>query len=1072
MSLSYSSSTTTSFNPEQNSGIPYGEGWQLSMSYISVDNFGFDYLGTDSTALGYDSLFQKQFTPEETRRAGQVYAGNYTLRLPGFAGKLVYKNPHHAHGGRVIYTLADFSSYVEAEFNGQDWKVTKDDGTRYHFTLKQYRQRNPSGHTANLDVLVGDQLAPKYQIERWYLTSITHPNHSELQRIELEYETMGAMDFQPHLQQPRVKASLFHGLTGSVTVDGANYEVMQQVPECQDGGCPQGSVVQVSGQNRLVSFPAYRDVLLKRVYSTDRGGIIFEEVELKHRTWDPAVVLQNDPLAAVKLNRGNFVRLGDPDVSRLDSLYSAETIWFSGQDDSLSQAHPLGARTGIASQNFQGWRRYTHPRAHQNPLMGWASELSTVTPFAAKFPRLFTNGNPSILPTLEYLASRDIQPSDSINFEHSILESPRIDLEEMPSGDLYEFRALIRTPEGADMNFDVSLVSGLEEQYRPFGTPSNHKPVVLNNQAYDFVPLSALTAGTNGTDLDAYDKGFTLFTTQNRLVKWNPVYQKDPYGPAVEDQEWLVIGDVFHLNNLPTEFGGFHVQIGPATDNTRHWISRNDLPGYYQYYNNVGDYRWDIVFNQVDFTLQRFFGTGAPVEPFFRQNRFMINNRPRSVANFNIEKGKQEDRRLYWHYQANNPGQPGQTFPEQTLLQNGANQPTAVTIDSLVDSLLGPISTQSGGSITYTPAVFTDIHETRDARLWNVELRRISKNPWMLDSVIFRAHRQDYAQNLNTTAVFKLNYQLEQVRVLNNVNTNTQNPLIGTDPWKQVNGNYQYRNIWQLKNIERLPIDPQTQIAYKNGEVPTTHFEYYPVDYATPYVEETALLKTTWNEIGGKTEYEYFPLGDQLEIHAGKKTLNSDGSVRYSIIGRGSVHREQFRVKFKRTEDRTANGQPGWVETRYEYQDSVELWKHYSLAPNFAYGGETHRVVEPIRGYRKTTVFPPSPDGQPTFNRMEYIHFTDLNTWEDTLIFGRLKKMTEYNGRTSWIAKQETEYQATLAYQNGFHYDLPDLDNPDSLRGKPYAVPVPGGTLLDYEGIHLVQPRLISENPTDHRLQS
>lgn len=1030
LKLSYSSSTLTSFDPPHNSGIPYGEGWNLSQGYISCDHFGFEWLSSQSTVDGYDNLGNQLFTKAETKRDGRVFFSNPTVHLPGVSGRLVYKYPHPNIPDVQVYVLNKFETYVEAHFDGENWKLILPDGTIYSFTVKQYRQRNPTGNLAHADSLNGDHIVPPAQVDRWYLSEISNPNHASGQRIVFDYYEMGALDFHTEFQQHNVNTYLdpwnFNS-TRQVILNADNFLHLRYLEPCASAGipCQLGDTITLQ-PSPYKEYTAFRDVFLKEVYSTDIEGIVFQKVELKHRTWSPDYELQGDPDRHQKLQKGRFVQLGDDYTWRVDSLYTAQNVWWQGADHLISRHHHLGHRPDtMPSAPFDGWKRYQHPFAHQNPLIDIAGGISRNTPFAAKFPFLTNQG----VPGNNYcLALQDVQVNGAPKFAHSVLESPRLTASDLVTGDLYQFRTTVKVPSGVDMNFDLQVVSGLNTNLTP--TSSYYYQGSYNGQTYTFMPEEVLFGfGSNAPQaMDAYEKGYTLYSSMQKPVKWNPSY-------GWNNPIFHSMGATFQMPNLPNDFDGVNLQVGPAADNTDHWKSRRNGQGYYQYYNNVDSLAWFNYDNRYSPRTGRFFGTGAPVQPFYIANRFWAKNRASTGQVMSLNKGPQGTRNQYWHY----PFQTAYDWNDVNIMK--ANQPTAVTKETV-------LSTQNGAQ--RTSASLQAIHQTNDSELWNVELVRISKNPWMLDSVLFWQHHESYGQDMTLIGVYKLNYNLEQIPILNNRNDWAQNPIPNTGLWKMAGNQMAYRNLFQLKSIARLPIDSVNN-AYRNGELPTTHFEYYSPDSATPYIEEANLLKTVWNELGGKQEFEYYPTNDTLEIGNTKVPFNSDGTLRYAIIGAGRIKRQDFRLKFRIVEDE--NGQHRWF---YEYQNPVKMYAHFNLNKNFR-RGSVSRVTEPIQGHQKTIVHRPSPDGQPIFARTEYSFFTYLNSLEDTLLFGKVRQVKEYDGLTSWISKNTTEYRITKAYTSG-HFLSPASPVTTASGGKATLF-TPNSKEWDYDGAYLRDSR-------------
>lgn len=1028
VSLQFESSAKLGFNHPQNSGIPYGEGWSLVNGSITVDNLTYDFIPGDTTVLGFDPVINKhRFNADEAKQVGQIWFANPRLSLPnGISGKLVYKYPHPEDERKHVYILNTFEQYVEAVFDGENWEVVLDDGTVYRFEVKQYSHRNPSGFTAKMDDLPYDQSVPRTQVDRWLLSEISNPNHANSQRIVFGYEMQGAIDFYPQFAQASVREGIYGIQSANVAIiSQANQAFHQSQPYCVYQNCNIGDTIHLSDR-KLSRVKAYRDIYLKTVYSTDADGLVYQRLDLKHKSWRPEYELKPYTDYNQRMHKGKFLRLDDSKVMRIDSLYSSKTVWFWGLDHAYSQFHPLGERPeidSVAQLRFDpSWRRYRHPLSNENPLLEYADQANPGTPFATEFRQSFSQVAPGLTPNFPYKASTEATNSiiPALAFEHSVIESPAIPeavLTTMPSGDLYQLRTLIKVPEGIDMNFDVNVVSGMDF--------TSNLQRSINGTNYEFE--RHLTPGPTTHSLDIRKTGYTVYSSFQNPVKWNPQLQREANGFRT-DPVLMATGDWFQLPNLPNQYDGIRVQIGPGADNLNYNEADYNDYGYPRYYNNTGATL--ILDNEWEFPTSTWFGTGAPWSPMHFTDRWI---QPRGN---HYTRGQSGDRDQYWHYPVD-PINLAQTFSGAMIDYMGPNQPTAVTHEKLNANL------NLTGSYFWNHTDMQQAHDydqQDDSHLRNMEIVRVSKNPWMLDSVIFWQHNEKYGEEMTRLATYKLNYMVEQTPVLNNFDPTSGNYFPSGSIWKIRNGEIQYRNIYQLLSVERLPIDLASNHAYKNAEVPTTHFVYAASDTSSPYQEELYLISEVWNELGGRTVYQYFPTADTFDLYNSSQQITQTGSQLYAIIGKGSYYHQRYRVKTKSVEDK--DGLHTW---EYQYDNEQNLWVQYPVDAHFRNSFnrffKNHR-----RGFEKVTVISP-PVANSNGSKTEYYHYVNSATTEDTLLFGRVHKTIGYDDQGREISNSEVIYSATLAYKNGYYY------HPwDDYRLPPYAISTPNNHVYSYEG--------------------
>ncbi|MCB9235031.1 MAG: hypothetical protein H6581_25480 [Bacteroidia bacterium] len=987
ISLSYNSTALTQYDAPQNSGIPYGEGWNLAQGAISVDLLAFDFVNGD---LPKDPQLRTIYEPQQVRMKGQTYYLNVQLNLPGYAGRLVYKYPAPTDSTHLIYVLEGFSGYVEAEFDGANWTVKTDDGTLYYFDVVEKRNRNPTNFTAQLEDELEKQLLPKTEPVKWHLSRISNPNHARDMQIVFYYKKFGRQRTYQELNQPQIQNHFFGPNAPFMyhdVITPVNRDYFVALGICAP--CNLGDSVYYKPITQQ-SLDAYDQVILTGAVAFDNMGVVYQQVDLKYKTWRPEIELAGDP---VRFRRGKFLTLSDPRVIRVDSMYHQKTVWFRGQE----VAENLAKRPAVGNRQFTtDWNRYQHPAAHQNPLSDHSVEISDQNPFAARYAGI--SGTNAPLPQLYYRAytQAEATPGYKLHFTHSVLESPRMsatDLDTLPSGEMYELRTVLKVPSEANVNFDFALVTGLN--------PGNQVERSDASGTYKFCYDSGVNSGGSPTSNLFFDRrGHTIFSTLGNVIKWNPAFESmGVYYYSTANQ--------FRMPNLPNEFEGFHIQVGPGSDNLLHHEARKTKEGFPEYYNN---YSGANRLTDHQLAVTAWFGSGAPLEPILYHSHFF-----QGTQTNNYDKGKwgNSQYRLFWRYPLLNAFA-GNSISLTQLLAMGANQPTALTHEWLIsqptqnsfyhhtDLALVHESTQQTGT------------QVRDAELTNLELVRITQNPWMLDSVVFSVPFYGKSSQMKRVSAYKLGYELDQVRILNNLNTLANLPQ-GTpppSPWKMLNGEYQYRNLWHLARIERVGCDTMGK-PVATGQHPATLFKYFSDNHATPGFNEAYLIRESWNELGGKKTWTYNldSVYTRVISASGQDHFQDSSSV---VMGGSQVISTKAVVKKVTVDDGSSQGQT----LEYLYQNPVGLYKGlYEIDLHFKNGYNWSKTRDWVTGFEKVTVKKPSLGGSGNC-RTGYTHRVSKATMEDTLLFGRLVQVEEFDEAGQWISRKEMHYTASMAYRS------------------------------------------------------
>ncbi len=477
--LSYGSTYSTGDNLPHTSGIPYGEGWNVDIPSISVSSEDFNKFtlweeyniqqGIQDPETG---AYTKIFSLPEAMDEGSIYWFSPTLNLPGVAsGRMVYK---YFKNGEHHFVLHAFDRYVEARFNGQKWEVILDDGTIYSLNPAVVTYRTPSNQRVQGGAFEGEPdeeclpshgggalsnlVLPKPEVLTWYCTSIT--NRNIVGEIHFRYQTFGAFDYNKILTTQDV---MWENISKNWL--GSQNSPIERKPQV-----------------------TYKDIILTEIESG------YERLKLDY---------QSIPVAG----GDKLLDLSDPEVERLDSLYSYKAVY-----------------TAEGNNGFNNWFRYKHPK--RIPVSSF---------------------NPSSTNPYKHSQSYPFYERESVvqsNFNHGYLESPRLSegAFDLISGDMYEIRTKIGgctsdSPTDGCM-FDINLSTG---DYFPGLNPSAPPsgPGIVPALEHD------------------YRNRESVFSTFNQAIKWFTHGVSNP-------GDGLTTSNYFVMPTLPAEYQGFHIQVGPA----------------------------------------------------------------------------------------------------------------------------------------------------------------------------------------------------------------------------------------------------------------------------------------------------------------------------------------------------------------------------------------------------------------------------------------------------------------------------------------------------------------------------
>ncbi len=681
-------------------------------------------------------------------------------------------------------------------------------------------------------------------------------------------------------------------------------------------------------------------------------------------------------------NNSGMLQLTDPAVLRTDSMYSYKTVnsWTS---------------------SFANWARYRHIKAHNQNAN-------------------FSNGtNPYLgqlnigIDTKAYLSRTLVQTAGSLDFDHGFLESPNIAMSGLPSGELYEVKTQIQKTGGTGAAtdyclFDINIASGTN--YNTAGAPF---PSTFN---------------THLVDADLYTKyrGTSVFSTFNQGFKWY-------YYPG----GILQTSNFFMMPNLAPTFKDIFIQVGPANSDNEYAMPPNKICGIspavppkplLSYYNDgTWHTNWDNNNNpmQSGDPIPANFGIGMPwymLQKIYGANNDYTGNTPT---------------KFWWN-----------VSPPGTL--NYENQPTR---------------TKGAGT---TPPKLT---------LIRADLVRHTKNAYMLTTVSKYVNNPGYTAaqffdqgQWHLTGQLKLEYELEQIQIYANAKTPSTNMPPNNDKLKTYTTPIKYRKVIKLARIRQMNIKTNSGNV-PESEFPTTHFTYQLITTpalssavncvftagvnecdGTMYNSSSLVLWKINDPLGRETEIEYYNFGNS-GLYSGfnppanaterSYTLLSYHQNPYpftpNLLNGSGVNTTDMRaqtepyafqnymvVKSVKVKDQTAAVQ----STDYSYGRLILNYDAPVLGGNLHKDRETDLRVS--GGFDSCVVLGPARGTKRV--KSVYYHRTYetggvnllANQYYDNLMWGKLYKVSVYDGDGKISEQTEVDYDAVLAYEPLRHrgYDL------------------------------------------------
>lgn len=1035
LSMDYSSNFSGGDNAPLSKGIPYGDGWSLNLPTVSVSTEDYckynRFQRAQNDALSGD-VSVTDFSDGGAGIEGRPYWFAPVITIPGvISERFVYKytEKNGAMAGDLIFVPSKFDKYVEARLRTDNsWSVTIEDGTVYEFATASVNVRNASNQRylvenhAVLDPITGNYsyppsspgqgvYSPRFETLDWTISRIFHPNYPNNQQILFTYQLFGGFNYFKELLDPKFIAAT------TFTND----------------------------------FTVYKDILLMRIDAVENFGTEYiEKLVLNYKTTVPGVT-------------SNMLLPGQVGVSRKDSLYNYKTVYATGINGTYEPMQMDSAQnTTPSNSNFDGWLRYYHSKSDFAHSHGVSSTYNMVSsnPYIYDKQGLATDGGVNSAPAQynQYLLRSPAivgQPNtNNLKFNHGFLESPLIGPStsnsvylNLPPGDIYELKTLIAnsnsSPDINFCNFDMNIVTG------------------DNTSTSESTPTSASEIDYHTYQEHRYT---TVFSTFNQSVKWNT---NSITGSTIKTSNF------FSLPNLPYEFGGFRIQIGPS--NSDHNFA------------TFGSSGFNIKPNPSSQTPSAFKAYSNEIAKNF--NSILKAEAACSAPPNNFGIG------LEWHmmrdiYDRMYDLQYNEPAPRYKFWWN----------DNTASNL--------------TPWPNTPTLANDKVELLAVELVRYSKNPYMLTSVkTYRINGIDTLLGRTKevlTSMLKFDYDLVTINVLNNYEPEGLTLNYSSIP--QQTNSLQKQNVFRLKCIREIPVNSannNTALAsLDTTKVPSTHFDYsqYASPYnggfsvqpyisaaqATPQVPETdtvsgicaggncdtyyslngthwfriweklkcrtdvfALTKIT-DRLGGVTAYDYY----NTDLYHTLRSTNYQWKPIQRELDYGEPYNTDIHmaksfainyilsVKTKTVADASTATYPKvW---NYTYQNEgggpltpTDLGSHFDIS-----------ITKNQVGYAKTIVAEPLIDTNPNRVRTEYTHYIGE---QSGLLFGKLKLSQEFDAGNHLLEKKTYTYKTRQAYVNG-RFRYPNLVNASYTYLKHWADPVGDyfdGTYTSYTSSYL-----------------
>ncbi|HNU34419.1 MAG TPA: RHS repeat-associated core domain-containing protein [Bacteroidia bacterium] len=1006
--LNYGSTCVVGDNPVVSSGIPYGEGWNLSLPTITIQVEPYQKEGECDLKFGVNFYVNDQnvqeFTRQELAKEGNLFWYSPTVSIPGVINERFVFKHFDINNHDAVFVPARFEKYVEARLKGNNtWVVILDDGSQYHFTYPVINYRTASNQRFDVNALsdldnhhispsvIANLVLPKAEVTTWYCNVISNLNHAKGQNIFFEYEAFGKFSYFSEFDQQSFLATNIKDITGWSLATG-NLLGVNNVNNYTD----EAELTPLFGQ-----FVYYKDILLKSVSAVTDISIEAEKIILNYSTvvdyneTDPSARNADNSKFILYSQTNNYLAINEPGVVRKDSLYNVKNVY---------NLDPL----------IDDWTRFYHFRAPE--VVGMYSTGNYVNPIAEGVfnPYLFNDGGD----TKAYAK----KITGGLTFNHGYLQSNKIGTN-FPPGDLYEIKTEI-TDNNTNgykrwANFDINLFTGAADiDLLTSGLPSTGNPAEIS-----------FGGNTSISTVDDYSS-VNIFNTFNNGIKW--CMNGDGLNEEVKSSNFFV------MPNLPPDFGGFNISVGAANSDNLFTSDPGNSGGmqlsvannrynafqtYANYQTNSGA-RWyndnfgspqQGIIEPCD-KIPAFFGVGLPWY-IMSDWMFLVDNNPSN-------------------YIGNSSGGIDEWLNNDGIMPSGNGN---------YDFWHSRLSTVEN--------IPTRLDENFE--LFNVEVKRYSKNAYMLTSVEKYVTNgeigkpQFYHPNTKPGLIkvsrIEMDYTISLDEIANNIRADYTSAIGASQP----NGNTGFmRNVFLLEEIRRVAVDPtKNNISFISNvsTCPKTKFEYYekqvdinnfhrliglPFTTRFPFCNRSIyLLVKSTDEIGSITEIEY----DDLIIGAEKYRLGFTAQSYFyhrswttappvQIMNDPTVIQLYSTVKNKKV----VSGTNSLREWEYEFMpgnsnSNLALKRELKTATSLQFGSvcalydimgthfEPHNLNWDF-GFKTTKVYEPEITPGAGRNYTTYYHDDNYST------FGKLYKVEKRNATNQLNTVTTIDYVLQEAY--------------------------------------------------------
>ncbi len=1008
LNLSYSTTYTAGTSPMVASGIPYGEGWNLSLPSISISNAAFyaflqhvecSYKTSPEvdTNLNYHSLGTAQVN-------GDVYWFSPVVKIPGYAnGKAVFK---YMDGYKAVFVLNKFDKYVKLTYYNGIWEAKLDNGDVYTFrdALTTYRSPNNqrilnydySDHQSNnqtYDVTaasdygitqqsVKNVIEPKEVYTSWYCSKIENRNIPH-QSILFDYEKFGQFNFFQEYNQYQVANAIGDKLLSLTD---------------PSGGFPK-------------NFDVYTDILLKSVISYDLATPV-DILELEYETSG--------------MYSTNMLHPDQPGVSRKDSLYNYKTIYQQG-----------------GNSNFNSdWNRYLHGKA--DGISGKSQRaLNPTNPY-----EISNNSN-------SYLRQTSIGGASNIGFNHGYLESSRINQTNLISGDTYELRTKIKDYNGNDFQMgngtvDIAVVTGdmnvnLGNQIDTIIPNPQGDVIVFGPQQFSYDTYSQLNNNFvlspnyyNKNDYQA-TRGDQIYSTFNNAVKWQ-----------INTSDTLVTSSVFVMPSLPESNQGINIQIGPG--NSDHVFNKEPLlqtgeqiklsdteASAYSGYAHMTPLK---MASYADIPAN--FGIGMPwamTLPLYADEMGGTNSTDPKLSNY---------AKFWWN-------------DETVSVHEWPNEPTKFNDQVKLESVELIRYSKNPYMLKHAKLYKTNgetdhLENTGKILVNNIELEYDMNSQRLYENYEYPIN--SYDQYVASSAVLDENGNpigsaIDSILI----SGETQNIILDS---MLVQSETHYQYVYELTKVKNIPTGHFNDDTLYNPDIPEeellqTDFKYKWFGGHSRNSSEsgftgvinpgrsTRIMTKIVDQLGGETEIEYYPRHSLATLTGGYGLSHKGGCNTATYVSRSYASNRATivhpSVKSITTNENLATPQayrsdifnPMYKKVDYIYDTTkiiyetsdITLPANFRKAFKYSYskGFENTTVLDSeletgernyTKYYHHGNVF------TPYYNSSTQEIVFDNSTIEEYLYFGKLRKVEQYNSSDNIESSIEYDYEHTLAYLNGY----------------------------------------------------